>query len=104
MASLTRAEAVERADLLQVQAYRIELDLGEAAEADGFGSTTTITFGCRQPGADSFVELKPAQLHEVSLNGKPVDPAGLTDNRLWLRGLAAENELVVGATMSYSNT
>jgi aminopeptidase N len=104
MPSLTRDQAVRRAELLDVHAYRIDLDLSGAVDAGGFGSTTTIGFACREPGAGTFVELKPGQLHEATLNGHPVDLAALVDNQLPLTGLAAENELVVRATMSYSNT
>jgi aminopeptidase N len=104
MASLTRSEAIVRADLLRVDAYRIDLDLAGADRSDRFESTTTITFSCRRPGEPTFVEVKPDQLHEVRLNGVPVDPALLRGNRLPLTGLASENEIVVRATMRCSNT
>jgi aminopeptidase N len=104
MPSLTRDEAVARAELLQVRGYEIDLDLTDAATADGFESTTTVRFGASQSGAPTFVELRPLQLHEVHLNGRPLDPAELAENRLPLPDLAAENELVVRARMAYSNT
>jgi len=104
MPSLTRDEAVARAEMLRVRAYRIDLDLTAAADADTFASTTTILFSSQRPGGETFVEVKCAQLGEVTLNGVRVDPAGLVDNRLPLPGLAAENELVVRASMAYSNT
>ena len=104
MPSLTRDDAVTRAELLNVDRYQIDLDLVAAADADGFGSTTTIRFSCRRPGAETFVELKPATLYGATLNGVALDPAGLVDNRLPLPHLAADNELVVRATMPYSNT
>jgi aminopeptidase N len=100
MPSLTRDEAVERADLLRVHEYRVVLDLTQPGE--GFGSSTTISFSCRLPGGQTFLELKPAELHDVSLNGVVLDPAALVDNRLPLTDLAAENEAVVRATMAYS--
>src|SRR5262245_14683215 len=104
MPSLTRDEAVARAELLQVRAYEIELDLTGAATADGFESTTTVRFSAARPGAQTFVELHPLQLHEARLNGTPLDPAELSENRLPLPDLAADNELVVRARMAYSNT
>jgi aminopeptidase N len=104
MSSLTRDEAVTRAELLSVHDYDLDLDLTAATTAGEFDSTTRIRFACRRPGAETFVELKPATLREVTLNGEALDPAGLVDNRLPLVGLAAENELVVRASMSYSNT
>jgi aminopeptidase N len=104
MPSLTRDEAVARAELLRVHAYDIDLDLTAAAEADAFSSTTTVRFSCARPGDQTFVELKPAELHEVNLNGESLDPANLVDNRVRLPGLLAENELTVPARMAYSNT
>ncbi|HEX6872699.1 MAG TPA: aminopeptidase N, partial [Micromonosporaceae bacterium] len=104
MPSLTRNEADIRADLLRVRAYRVDLDLTAAATSDRFESSTTIEFSCSQPGARTFVELKCVQLHEATLNGVRLEPDGLDDNRLPLTDLAAENELVVRATMEYSIT
>src|SRR5262245_22975572 len=104
MRSLTHAEAIARADLLSVSAYDIDLDLAGALEDEYFASTTLVRFTCADPGAGTFVELKPASIREVVLNGKPVDPARLEGNRLLLVDLQAENELIVRARMSYSNT
>ncbi len=98
--SLTPAEAAERAGLLTVESYAVDLDLTRGD--DVFRSTTTIRFAA-SPGAASFVELKPARLLGARLNGKPLD-AVLDGNRLPLTGLGAENELVVEADMAYSNT
>jgi aminopeptidase N len=102
MPSLTRAEAAERAALLSVDAYEIDLDL-TTADAE-FGSTTVVRFRCARPGADTFVEIRPAALHSVTLNGRVLDLTGLADNRLPLTGLAADNELVVRARMAHSNS
>jgi aminopeptidase N len=104
MASLTRTEAVARAELIQVDAYRIDLDLTEAATAERFDSTTTVTFSCRRPGERTFVEVKPDRLVDVRLNGTAVDVSGLDGTRLLLPAMAAGNELTVRATMRYSNT
>jgi aminopeptidase N len=104
MSSLTRDEAVTRAGLLRVLAYEIDLDLSAAGESGEFGSTTTVRFACERPGEETFIELRPVRLHEVTLNGSPIDPAGLADNRLRLSDLAATNELTVRATMAYSIT
>ncbi|GAA1795710.1 aminopeptidase N [Planosporangium flavigriseum] len=102
MPSLTRAEAAERAALLSVDAYTIDLDLSSPDAT--FDATTVVRFGCRRPGAETFVELRPDTLHSVTLNGRELDVAALDDNRLWLTDLAADNELVVRATMAYSNS
>jgi aminopeptidase N len=102
MPSLTRVEAAERAALLSVDGYLVDLDL-TTGDAE-FGTTTTVRFTCARPGADTFVELRPAALHSATLNGRPLDVTALDDNRLWLTDLATDNELVVRATMAYSNS
>ncbi|EPH42243.1 aminopeptidase N [Streptomyces aurantiacus] len=102
MPVLTRDEAQTRAQLLDVQRYEIALDLTTGEET--FDSRTVITFTAAADG-DTFVELKPAHLRSVTLDGSPLDPAGLEDNRLALRGLSAgEHELRVDAAMRYSRT
>jgi aminopeptidase N len=102
--SLTRDEAAARADLLAVRSYDVDLDLTGAGDGTRFESTVRISFTCGRPGAGTFVEMKDGTPREVTLNGGRVDPASLVDNRLPLTGLAADNELVVRATMAYSNT
>jgi aminopeptidase N len=102
--SLTRDEATDRADLLAVHSYDIDLDLTGAGDGTAFGSTVRIRFACRRPGAETFVELKDGTPTEVTLNGAALAPASLVDNRIPLPGLATDNELVVRATMAYSNS
>ena len=102
MTALTLEEARERSRLLDVRAYRVELDVTGGGEA--FGSVTVVRFGCRAPGAGSFIELSPARLRRAVLNGRELDPATLTGNRLPLRGLRETNELRVEADMRYSRT
>jgi aminopeptidase N len=100
--ALTYDEAHERARLIDPRGYHIGLDLtgGDVV----FGSVTVVRFGCREPGASSFVEIRPARLRRVVLNGQEVDPATLDGNRLPLTGLRAANELRVEADMPYSRT
>ncbi len=102
MSVLTRDEAQNRAQLLDVHRYTIELDLTTGEET--FESRTAIRFTARADGT-TFVELKPAELRSATLDGQPLDPAALTGNRLPLADLAAgEHELRVHATMRYSRT
>ncbi|MGW0532711.1 aminopeptidase N [Streptomyces sp. NPDC003032] len=106
MPVLTRDEAQTRAQLIDVHRYTVELDLTQAADPAGetFDSRTVIRFSARTDGA-TFVELKPAELRSATLDGQPLDPAGLLDNRLALHGLTAgEHELRVDAAMRYSRT
>ncbi|OEJ58473.1 aminopeptidase N [Streptomyces agglomeratus] len=102
MSVLTRDEAQTRAQLLDIHRYTIELDLTRGEET--FDSRTVIHFTARTTG-DTFVELKPAALRTVTLDGQPLDPEALAGNRLPLTGLTAgEHELRVEADMRYSRT
>ncbi|MFJ6770091.1 aminopeptidase N [Kitasatospora sp. NPDC091257] len=102
--NLTREEARTRADLLHVDAYDIELDLGSAREGGTFRSTTVVRFTATTPGAETFIDLVAPSVEEVVLNGVRLDPASFADSRIPLPGLAAENELRVVATCEYTNT
>ncbi|GAA0586748.1 aminopeptidase N [Kribbella sandramycini] len=99
MPSLSVDGARTRAAALSVQSYDVDLDLTQGDRT--FASTSTIRFTASAPA--SWVDVKPDELLSVTLNGAPVDVAGLTDGRLELTGLQAENELVVVATMLYTH-
>jgi aminopeptidase N len=88
--------------LLDVTSYAIDLDLTTGDER--FGSTTTIVFTCTEPGAETFADLVGATVHEITLNGEPVEVSAYADSRIALTGLAAENTLVVRADCTYSRT
>ncbi|MET9297006.1 aminopeptidase N [Streptomyces sp. NPDC003077] len=102
MPALQRDEAQTRARLIDVHRYEIDLDLTHGEEH--FASSTVIHFTARSAG-DTFVEVKPAELHSAVLDGRPLDPTSLDGNRLPLLGLAeGAHELRVAATMRYSHT
>ncbi|HJQ02534.1 MAG TPA: aminopeptidase N [Jatrophihabitans sp.] len=101
MPSLARAEAQQRAALLTVHKYSLELELSE--HEPRFRSQTTIRFDCAVPGASTFLDVRPAALEWVELNDEPLDPATLTDGRLPLDDLRAENVLRLSALMDYSS-
>jgi aminopeptidase N len=98
---LTRAEAERRAQVVRVDEYQIDLDFTRGEEV--FGATAAIRFRA-EPGASTFVDLAPRGLAAVTLNGRSLDVAALADRRFPLSDLAADNEFVVEATMSYTNT
>ncbi|MDT0306667.1 aminopeptidase N [Streptomyces sp. DSM 44917] len=102
MATLTRREAEDRARLLSVQRYAIDLDFTRGEET--FRSVTTIRFTAREAG-DTFAELRPAVLRSAALDGRDLGPDALADGRLALAGLTpGEHELTVDADLPYSRT
>ncbi len=100
--NLTRDEARERARLLEVESYRVELDL--TGGDDTFGSVTTVSFRCAGPGASTFIDLTAPAAHEITLNGTPVGPEHFDGDRITLDGLAERNELTVVAECAYSRS
>jgi aminopeptidase N len=100
VAEITRDETAERARLLRVRSYDIELDLTGGPET--FRSTSVINFDCAEPGAASYADLIAETVHEITLNGAAVDPAtAWQDGRIALAGLGARNELRVVADCAY---
>jgi aminopeptidase N len=108
---LTHAEARERAALIEVRDYTLDLDL-TGADADDpssgtaptFFSRSTIAFACAQPGAATFVEVWADDVVSATLNGDAVDLGGLHEGRLPLTNLRTDNELVVEGRFVYSHT
>src|SRR3954469_1316611 len=97
-----RLEAQERAALLTVHDYAVELDLTTGPEV--FRSITTVRFAARE-GASTFIDAITRTVRSVTLNGRELDPGTVSDGvRIQLDGLAAENELRIDADAIYTNT
>jgi aminopeptidase N len=98
---ITRTTTAERAKLVRVESYAVELDLTRGDVL--FGSTSVIRFSCVRPGAGSHAELQADAVHEIVLNGRPLDPEQVcADGRIVLAGLAQSNELRVTADFRYT--
>ncbi|WP_248965344.1 aminopeptidase N [Sphaerisporangium perillae] len=102
--NLTRDEARERARLLKVESYSVELDLTEGDER--FESVTAVRFSCADPGATTFIDLAEAKVRKVVLNGAELDVTSYDPEtgRLPLPDLAQVNELRVDADCAYMRT
>ena len=100
MPSLTRDEAIARADLLSVTRMEVELDLDRGAAT--FGSVTRIHLTAAADG-QTFVDVKPETLHHARLDGVELDVTSLREGRLPLAVTAGEHVLEVDATMAYSH-
>ena len=101
--NLTRIEAADRAKLLKVHSYEVELDLTQGDKT--FGSKTTVNFASHEVGASTFIDAITAKVHSIVLNGEKLDVAKQSDGiRIELTNLQAENELFVDADAFYMNT
>ncbi len=94
VASLTRPEAEERAALLTVTRYDIDVDLTGLLDGEVWEATSTVRFTCAQPGAATFVDAV-GDVLTATLNGAELDPATVHEGRLPLADLAEDNTLVV---------
>ena len=105
--NLTRDQAVERAALITVDSYQINLDLTDGNGAPGeraFRSTTTVVFDALA-GADTVIDIAADNIHSATLNGRELDVSGYDESDgIPLRGLADRNVVVVDADCRYSNT
>jgi len=100
--NLTRAEAQDRAALVSVDHYAVDLDLTTSETT--FRSRTTIIFSGTE-GATTFVDFIAESVESLTLNGTALDPATHFDGiRIAVPGLAAQNTLVVDGTGRYMNT
>jgi aminopeptidase N len=97
--SLQLTEAQARFDLLDVTSYDVRLDL--AQDDATFGSVTTIRFESR--GGETFLDLKPARVNSLRLNGEALDTDLLRAGRIPIRTTPGTNELVVDAVMRFRN-
>jgi aminopeptidase N len=103
IAEITQRETAERSRLLRVDSYDVTLDLTRGAEV--FGSTSVIRFSSTQRGAGTHADLLARSVREITLNGRPVDPArAWHDGRIALSDLAERNELRVVADCEYTST
>jgi aminopeptidase N len=105
--NLTRDQAIERAALVTVDNYRIDLDLTDGDGKPGertFHSVTTVTFDALA-GADTVLDIAAGTVRSATLNGRELDVSGYDESTgIALSGLAEHNVVVVDADCRYSNT
>ncbi len=105
--NLTRDQAIERAALVTVDNYTIELDLTDGNAAPGertFRSQTTVTFDAL-PGADTVIDIAADTVRSATLNGVDIDVSGYDESTgIALAGLEEHNVVVVDADCAYSHT
>jgi aminopeptidase N len=105
--NLTRDQAAERAALITVDNYRIDLDLTDSDGKPGtrtFRSVTTVTFEALA-GADTYIDIAAKTVRSATLNGRDIDVSGYDESTgIPLHAVEGPNVLVVDADCLYSNT
>ncbi|HEV7664870.1 MAG TPA: aminopeptidase N, partial [Chloroflexota bacterium] len=106
--NLTRTAARNRAELLDVTAYEVEIDVTDGADKPGvttFRSRTTVRFRARRVGEGTFVDLVADRIREATLNGDSLDITNYApETGLELPALIENNTLLIDADLIYSNT
>ncbi len=100
MASLTQAEAAERAALISVHGYEIDMDLTGLLDGPEVRCRSVIRFNAT-PGTETFVDCC-AEILDATLNGEKLPPA--EQGRIALTGLAAENVLEIATLQADTTT
>ena len=100
--NLTREEARDRARLVDVRSYQVELDL--TGDDTTFTSVTTVSFACSRPGAETFIDLAAPAVGEIILNGDRLPLTAFDGSRITLAGLRSGNTLRVAADCAYSRS
>jgi aminopeptidase N len=85
-----------------VQSYQVSLDL--TAGDENFTSETIVKFSCNKPGYESFIDAVGKSVTSATLNGQVVDTSNYDGESIFLKNLAADNELIIKMSTPYSNT
>ncbi|AZI58301.1 aminopeptidase N [Nakamurella antarctica] len=105
--NLTRDQAQQRAAILAVAHYDVQLDLTDGAGAPGektFTISAAITFRAAA-GSQSFIDFVGDSITSAELNGQPLDTSTWTTvEGLALPNLQESNELRIHAIGEYTNT
>jgi aminopeptidase N len=100
--NISRIEAKERADHLYVHSYDVTLDVTTGDET--FYSKSVVKFSCNTPGYSTFIDACGRSIISASLNGSPVDTTNFDGETIFLKDLAAENELIIEIEANYSKS
>jgi aminopeptidase N len=100
--NISRSEALERSEHLAIENYNVFLDL--SVPGDTFIAKSTVSFTCKTPGYNTFIDAVATRILSATLNGQSVDTSTFDGQTLFINGLATENELIIEAEVAYSNT
>jgi aminopeptidase N len=91
--NISQIEAQERAKYLSINSYDVTLKLIPGQET--FYSKSMVHFFCNEPGIDTFIDAPARRVISATLNGIAVDVSNFDGESIFLKNLAAENDLVI---------
>ncbi|HIY86044.1 MAG TPA: aminopeptidase N [Candidatus Yaniella excrementavium] len=106
-ARLTREEARNRSELIEIASYHLELDLRDAMDLEQatFPVTTTLHFTSTIVGAETFLNYLGDTVESIVLNGEELDADLVAGSaRILLPDLGAENTVVIRSQSFFSRS
>jgi aminopeptidase N len=91
--NISQIEAQERAKYLSIDSYDVTLTIIPGQET--FYSKSKVHFSCNEPGIDTFIDAPARRVISATLNGIAVDVANFDGESIFLKNLAADNELII---------
>ncbi len=91
--NITQIEAQDRAKHLSIHSYDVVLKIIPGKET--FYSKSTVKFACNEPGIGTFIDAPARRVISTTLNGIAVDVSNFDGESIFLKNLAAENELII---------
>lgn len=96
--SLTKAEALERAEVVGAGEYSVDLDLTKGLER--YGYSVKLSFEGRD-GANTFLDAQVDEIEELRWQGAPLGLESVSGQRIQLPALAARNVIEASGTSGY---
>ncbi|MDA2984974.1 MAG: aminopeptidase N, partial [Actinomycetota bacterium] len=98
--NIARSEAKERSKHLSIESYQVKLDLTYGAEK--FIAKSVVTFRCKTPGYNTFIDAVGKKIISATLNGSAVDISNYDGESLFISNLAEQNVLAIEIEGEYS--
>ncbi|HUW86973.1 MAG TPA: aminopeptidase N [Candidatus Paceibacterota bacterium] len=98
--NISQVEAQERSKYLHIESYDVTLKI--VPDQETFYSKSMVRFSCNQPGIDTFIDAPARRIISATLNGVAIDISHFDGETVFLKNLAAENELVIESDAIFS--
>ena len=98
--NISQAEAQERSKYLSIESYDVTLKIVPGQET--FYSKSMVHFSCNEPGIDTFIDAPARRIISATLNGIAIDVSHFDGESVFLKNLAAENELIIESDAIFS--
>lgn len=98
--NITQIEATERSNYLSIESYDVTLKVVPGQET--FYSKSMVRFSCNEPGIDTFIDAPARRIISATLNGIAIDVSNFDGESVFLKNLAAENELIIESDAIFS--